>query len=327
MSPSKGSSPQVLYDKLPGDFRGFLTRNTLWLGDDHLLLVDSSRFSETYKRFYLGDIQSIVVRKAPRFVMPYYWVLLLLAALIALLVGWAPSRSVVFWTAVFLLAAVALYLYVASMFQSCTCHLITRVNRVELTSLFRLRSAQEFVAILAPRIIAAQGELPPDWVERSTTIEELSSTADRNPDSPVVSLPTIEFSFLNVVVFLFVLVDAGLTWMQLRSPETTSLTLPNVVNMIALAVCATFVIVRLSRSKGGRALKMSVLAGLFVVAGGTYGGVLLQSFDHQFLRETATTPLLYHGMRQLAIGEIVADIGVAIPGLVFAFRQRGGVTP
>jgi hypothetical protein len=327
MSPSKAAAPQFVYDKLPGDFRGFLTRNTLWLGSDHLLLVDSSRFSETYKRFYLRDIQSIVVRKAPRFVVPYYWALLLVAALIALLVGWAPSRSAIFWTSVFVLAAVALYLYVASMFQSCTCHLITRVNKVELTSLFRLRSAREFVARLAPRIIAVQGELPPDWVERSTTIEELSSASDRNPDSPVVPLPTVEFSFLNVLVFLFVLADAGLTWMQLRSPDATSLTLPNVVNMIALAVCATFVIVRLSRRKGGRALKMSVLGGLFVVAAGTYGGVLLQSFDHQFFRETATNPLLYHGMRQLAIGEIVADIGVAIPGLVFAFRQRGTVAP
>jgi hypothetical protein len=312
MSPNETVKPQFPYEKLPGDFRGFLSRNTVWLGSDHLLLVDSSRFSETYKRFYLRDIQSILIRRSARFVIPYYWALLGLAALIALLVGWAPSRSVIFWTAVVVLAAVGIYLYVASVFHSCTCHLITRVNKVELPSLFRRHSARRFVEVVAPRIIAAQGELPADWVDRSTTIA----------DTPVDPLPPVEFSFLNILVFFFVLIDAALTWLQIRAPESNAFTMPNVANMIALGICATFAIVRLSRRKGGRPLKFSVLAGLFVVAGATYGGMLLQSFDHQFFRETSSYPLLYHGMKQLAIGEIVLDLAVAIVGLVFAVRQK-----
>jgi hypothetical protein len=314
----------MLYDKLPGDFRGFLTRNTLWLGSDHLLLIDSSRFSETYKRFYLRDIQSIVIRRSARFVIPYYWALLGLAALIALLVGWAPSRSAIFWTAFVVLAAVGIYLYVASVFHSCTCHLITRANKVELPSLFRRYSARRFVEVMAPRIIAAQGELPADWVDRSTTMEEFSIGPVRDRETSVDPLPAVEFSFLSILVFLFVLIDAALTWIQIRAPESTAITLPNVLNMIALALCATFVIVRMSRRKGGRPLKMSVLAGLFVVAGATYGGVLLQAFDRQFFRETGANTFLYPGMRQLAIGEIVLDVAVAVVGLVFAIRQKAG---
>jgi hypothetical protein len=323
-SPGARAVP-VPYRRLPGDFRGFFRRNTLWLGSDHLLLVDSTRFSETYKRFYLRDIQTIIVRKTPRFVLPYYWVLLAGVALIVLLIGLGQARQVrvgLFWLAVATLAGVSLYLYIASMFQSCTCHLVTRVNNVELTSLFRLRAARQFVEVMAPGIVAAQGQLPADWLERSTSLEELSTAADRNPDAPVDLLPPGQFSFITVVVFLLVLADAALAWLQLRTNDSISLSVPNTLNMIALAICATIAIVRMSRQSGGRGLRMLVLAGLFVVAGVTYGGVLVQSFDRQFFRETSTNPLLYHGMRQLVMAEIVADIAVAIPGLILAFRQK-----
>ena len=37
--------------------------HTLWLGDDHLLAVQSTGYSEEYTRFYLKDIQAIVSRR------------------------------------------------------------------------------------------------------------------------------------------------------------------------------------------------------------------------------------------------------------------------
>lgn len=312
------------YRKLPGDFRGFFHRNTLWLGPDHLLLIDSTRFSETYKRFYLPDIQTIIIRKTPRFVLPYYWVLAAVVAPIAFLALGGSFRQDRFWPSVAALSSavgIAVYLYIASMFQSCTCHLITRVTNVELTSLFRLRAAQKFVDILAPRISGVQGQLPDGWVERTTTLAELSTAADRNPDALVDVLPTGTFSWLNVVVFILVLIDAGLTWLQVRGPDVSSLSLPNVVNMIALAVCGTIAIVRLTRQKGSGALRGLVLGGLCVVAGVTYGGMLLVSFDQQFYHQNLENALEYPGMRYLGFGEVILDILVAIAGLILAFRQ------
>lgn len=320
MSPADRARP--VYRKLPGDFRGFIQRNTLWMGDDHLLLVDSTRVSETYKRFYLRDIQTIIVRKTPRFVLPYYWVLLTGFALILLLVGLNPFRYRLFGPAVAILTAVAVYLYVVSMFHSCTCHLITRVNKVELASLFRVWSARRFVEAVSPLIGNAQGALSADWVERSTTLEELSTAADRNPDAPVDLLPVARFSWLVVMVFVLVLVDAGLTWASLRMNDASSLTTVNTINMIALAACASFAIVRLTRQKGSRGLRMLVLAGLFVVAAVTYCGVMLQSFDQQFYHQTYKNILQYVGMRQLGITEVIADVAVAVPGLALAFRQK-----
>ena len=38
-----------------------MSRSSLWLGKDHLLCVDSSGYTETYKRFYFRDIQAVTL--------------------------------------------------------------------------------------------------------------------------------------------------------------------------------------------------------------------------------------------------------------------------
>lgn len=313
------------YRKLPGDFRGFFRRNTLWLGPDHLLLVDSTRFSETYKRFYLADIQSIVIRKTPRFKLPYYWVLLIIAVLIALLEAASRFSHGLGWPAIAAISGmlgVAGCLYVVSMFQSCTCHLATRVNRVELSSLFRLRSAREFVRLLAPRIDAVQGELPADWP--ADGLERTAATVDRHPDLPVNALPAGAFSWLTVAVFVLVLTDAALTWAQLLHSDAWSLFLPNVVNTLLLAACGTVSIARLSRQRGTLALRILVLAGMFVVAAVTFGSIVIASSDQQFYNLSVQNVLDYPGMRFLGFAAIILDVMVAIPGLALAFRRSGG---
>src|SRR5580698_2302749 len=44
----------------------YRTRSALWLGGDHLLLVETSGFTENYKRFYFRDIQAITVQETRR---------------------------------------------------------------------------------------------------------------------------------------------------------------------------------------------------------------------------------------------------------------------
>ena len=52
-----------VYRKMPGTGGGLFHRSTLWLGPDHLLLVQSTPVSETYRRFYFRSIQNVTVRK------------------------------------------------------------------------------------------------------------------------------------------------------------------------------------------------------------------------------------------------------------------------
>ena len=49
------------YRKLPGIGRDVATYSRLYLGPGHLLVVNSTGFTESYKRFYFQDIQAIVL--------------------------------------------------------------------------------------------------------------------------------------------------------------------------------------------------------------------------------------------------------------------------
>ena len=314
--------PLVNYTRLPGRFRGFFRGHSLWMAEDHLLIVDSTRVSETYQRFYLRDIQTIIVRKTPRFRIPYYWTLLAVVAVVVLLASTNPFRPAFFWPSFVALAGVVLYVYIASMFQSCTCHLMTRVTKAELPSLFRLRAAQQFVDAVSPRLIATQGQLSADWIERSATLEENVTAADRNPDSPVDLLPSAEFSWLNVLVFALVALDGLLTIYQLQTGDPESTSKAGMLNLIALAVAASFALVRLTRQKASAGLRGLVLGGLLVVGAVMYASSMLQSIDQQFYHQSFRNPLRYSGMKQLAWFEVLADAAVALPGMILAFRLK-----
>ena len=60
------------------------------MGSDHILLVKSAWFREEYKRFYLRDIQAIVVAPSARF---YVSTPMLVFALLWLL----PGLAIAFW--------------------------------------------------------------------------------------------------------------------------------------------------------------------------------------------------------------------------------------
>ncbi|MCI0746927.1 MAG: hypothetical protein L0Y58_16110, partial [Verrucomicrobia subdivision 3 bacterium] len=51
-----------IYRKLPGHGATLSHRVRLYLGPDHLLQVSSTGFTETYRRFYFRDMQSITIR-------------------------------------------------------------------------------------------------------------------------------------------------------------------------------------------------------------------------------------------------------------------------
>ena len=46
--------------------RGLGKLHSLWLAEDHLLVVESTGYSEEYTRYYLKDIQAIISRRSSR---------------------------------------------------------------------------------------------------------------------------------------------------------------------------------------------------------------------------------------------------------------------
>jgi hypothetical protein len=136
-------------------------RSSLWRGADHLLCIDTTGYTETYKRFYFQDIQAIIVCKTDR---GKHWnlalgVLMGLFALFAVISKDITTISVLgVISGLFLLA---LLLNVLAGPTSIS-QLRTAVQTEELASLNRLRRARKVRDILRPFIAQAQGQLAPE---------------------------------------------------------------------------------------------------------------------------------------------------------------------
>ena len=155
--------PDREYIRLPGRRRvtlGF-TRNSLWLGKDHLLHVINRGYTEDYRRFYYRDIQAILVRRTQTsrivntilgFIVGFN-VLLLIAGRFV----WAWESYVLIPLAVATLFWIAIFGFQLAAGPTCVCHLRTAVQFEQLPSLFRVRTAKKAIALLRHRIETVQG--------------------------------------------------------------------------------------------------------------------------------------------------------------------------
>src|SRR6516162_3063872 len=86
-----------------------ITRSSLWLGDDHLLLVECTGYSETYKRFFFRDIQAITISKTKVRVV-WNWVWGVLVAIAGLII-WASSHDASSATGAIVAAIIVLIIF------------------------------------------------------------------------------------------------------------------------------------------------------------------------------------------------------------------------
>jgi hypothetical protein len=161
-------TPPIKYTRLPGSGlsrkgSSFIAvariSNRLWLGEDHLLQVESAGgYNENYKRFYFRDIQAIYVRKTAN----WFGANVALGVLTGLFLLWTLSvknGGGAITLGIFTVAFGFFLLLSVLRGPSCACHLKTAVHLEELPSLGRLRNANKVLALLRPLIAAAQGDL------------------------------------------------------------------------------------------------------------------------------------------------------------------------
>jgi hypothetical protein len=150
----------------------------LWMGGDHLLLVDRTGYTETYKRFYYRDIQAVIIRKTNSAAM-WSWIMgpfALIFALWALSISNLPGR-VTLW----ILAGCFGIPTVVNMSRgpSCMTHIKTAVQIEQVPPWNRLRTARKGMAKVRPRLLQAQGEVSAD--ELRVRLEDL---VRRNVEGP-----------------------------------------------------------------------------------------------------------------------------------------------
>ncbi len=161
--PPPAFSPDTLrsrYRRLPGRMSTLrlLTgaSSILSLGDDHLLQVIVSLYTERYQRFSYTDIQALLLRETARGLV-YNVILGTLAAGCGLL-GWSNedagyTRPVFFGLGAFWLVLLAVNLGFG---KTCRCQLQTAAGPHPLPSLNRLRLARKAFRLITEKVEAAQ---------------------------------------------------------------------------------------------------------------------------------------------------------------------------
>lgn len=245
--------PEIDYRRVTRKKRSLAGYSQLWMAPDHLLLVNSHRFSENYQRFLLSDIQAISVTDGPDVLA-----IQLLAGLAA--IGWILLAVYVnaVWAKWFFAVSGALFLALALVDigrgPRCRCLLYTAVSQLRLRPVSRQRIAREFLAAVTPAIEAAQGHL----AGKTPAAEPESSAAIAVPP-----LQTQRFSATQVLFGLYLL-DALLVLLMSRFPQGgASLIFP-----LAVAGEILLAVVALAQS-GSHLLR---LANLIVVGGIAFGG-------------------------------------------------------
>ncbi len=150
-------------------------RQSLWIGADHLLSIDSASYSEEYKRFYFRDIQAFYICPTGRRAV-WNGVLIALLVMHLLVFGWLGA-------AVTTLVIVAVILTIPLVINNlagpaCRVYLRTAVQVEELPSLGRIRRAYQALERVRPLIAAAQGRLTPEDAQRLTEESEPASAPE-----------------------------------------------------------------------------------------------------------------------------------------------------
>jgi hypothetical protein len=157
------------------------TRQSLWLGQDHVLVVGNHGYTESYKRFYFAQVQGLILHQTQ---WGKIWTILLgifltgvIACLIpGLILGWHLSIN---WIMGILSTLFGLVLFMNLVKgPTCICTIHTAVQSQRLYALNRVRRAVPALQRLREKIECAQGPLD------STQIT--SAMLEQNP-SPATS--------------------------------------------------------------------------------------------------------------------------------------------
>ena len=147
------------YRRMPttalGAFLRIFDRSSAWLTDDHILLINRFFWVERYSRFYLSDIQAVVISKTRAGLIRN--ILLGIAAGLLSVVGMSDgfNPALLVWIGIF-----AVPLAVNTAFgPTCICCAYTAVNIHKLPCFKRIPKARVFLQTLRPLATQAQGHV------------------------------------------------------------------------------------------------------------------------------------------------------------------------
>jgi hypothetical protein len=310
---------ELRYRRLPGRPFSVFSRASLWLGEDHLLSVQSNRFSEDYRRYYLRDIQAFILERTGPLSLWTYSLGALAAAFFApgLLFNF---QKIYLWVPGGLCLGTALF--VTALGPTCACYIQTAVSREQLRSLRWMRRAEKTLRILQPYIEQAQGPMPMEIAALPAEALETQPPALTPP--PLPANKEHDGGWGYVLLFVLLLLDAVHSYLSF-SLKGAVMNVAGWTLLIAEIACVIWLTVRFRRFDIPGAIRAVVIAALILTAGLTYAANVLATFEQQRQHDfTPATVLVedYPGYVPLHIAAIAADGILAAAGLLLVVRYR-----
>mgnify|MGYP006906738842 CR=1 FL=1 len=156
------SSPArpIKYRRIARGTIAMIMRCSLWLGDDHLLSVKSTGYTEEYVRIYLKDLKGVIARRTRT------WMLLnvILGSLLALFgIGILSTNDIASpgTIALFIFGTPLLIVFLVNLVKGPTCktNLLTPLGLVDIPALQRSRKVTRLIQELRPLVAAQQGSM------------------------------------------------------------------------------------------------------------------------------------------------------------------------
>jgi hypothetical protein len=147
------------YTKLTRTTAGLGTYTSLWLAADHLMLVRSNGYSESYARLEFRDIKGFFTTPTER--RGWWttaWAILGVVWLILVLANLGNSETPII-SSILLAVTIGALLWNFQLGAGCHVYVVTGVQTAVLPSLVRARKATRVLAQLQPLIAAAQADL------------------------------------------------------------------------------------------------------------------------------------------------------------------------
>jgi hypothetical protein len=150
-----------IYEQLTRPATSVGSYRTLWFAKDHLLLVNSSGYSEDYQRIQFSDIKGFfVIPSDRRLLWNVPWIIFALFSGIFLInTLYSGGEPVVSGT--FLAFSLVFLAWNYLLGPSCLAYVVTGVQTAQLHSLVRRRKTRRVLARLQPLIAASQADMAP----------------------------------------------------------------------------------------------------------------------------------------------------------------------
>jgi hypothetical protein len=330
---------QTEYKRLPGTGYAFLGfgRSTLWLGEDHILMILRRGYVEEYKRFYFQDICTVVIQKTGLYLALNAAAGLLLSIFLFLhflgIIQWHWGR--VEHIALGIPSAALLLLLLVNMIKGPTCltKLGTAVHAVEIPSMNRLRAALRVFATIRKKVEETQGHLSQEVLLQHPKIEEPPVLFPPPHRSAAKSNLVNDNGTVHLSLFLFLVIDAILTMITIFHRNQALL----VVSLFSSVIFWLLLILALIRQRrriipaGISGLTWGVLIYSVVYYTWSYLFTIFFAIQHPAASNSrwewiktmwALSPLDNPGLFVMTVFSIACSLSLGVPGLISVLRFR-----